>query len=141
MHGIPDLWGEQMSRAGKYALIAIAAMLTASAALAHHSFAMFDQSKKVTLEGTVKDFRWTNPHVFIQLLVKNDGGGEDEWSIEMTSPEHLVRVGWKPGTLKAGDKVTLVIHPMRDGVKGGQYLSGTGPGGPLIGTPPEGQSK
>ncbi|MFY9691814.1 MAG: DUF6152 family protein, partial [Candidatus Acidiferrales bacterium] len=80
-----------MSRAGKCALIAIAITLTASTALAHHSFAMFDQSKKVTLEGTVKDFRWTNPHVFIQLLVKNDAGGEDEWSIEMTSPEHLVR--------------------------------------------------
>ena len=133
-----------MSRARKHALIAIAvaAMLIASPALAHHSFAMFDQSKKVTLEGTVKDFRWTNPHVFIQLLVKSDSGGEDEWSIEMSSPEHLVRVGWRPGTLKTGDQVTLVIHPMRDGVKGGQYLSGTGPDGPLIGSPPpEGQSK
>ena len=89
----------------------IAAMLAASPALAHHSFAMFDQSKKVTLQGTVKDFRWNNPHVFIQVLVKNDAGGEEEWSIEMTSPEHLARVGWKPGTLKPGDKVTLVIHP------------------------------
>ena len=77
--------------------------------------------------------RWTNPHVFIQVLVKNDKGAEDEWSIEMTSPEHLARDGWRPGTLKPGDKVTLVIHPMRDGDKGGQYLSGTGPGGPLIG--------
>ncbi len=128
--------------AGAAISIGALVMLTATPALAHHSFAMFDQSKRVTLEGTVKDFRWTNPHVFIQLLVKNDAGGEDEWSIEMTSPEHLVRVGWKPGTLKAGDKVTLVIHPMREGQKGGQYLSGTGPGGPLIGAPaPEGQAK
>ena len=124
-----------MSRVLNYALIAIAAMLTASSALAHHSFAMFDQSKSVTLHGTVKDFRWNNPHVFIQLLVKTEGGSEEEWSIEMTSPEHLARVGWKPGTLKPGDKVTLVIHPMRDGFKGGQYLSGTGPDGPLIGSP------
>jgi hypothetical protein len=118
-------------------------MLTPSAALAHHSFAMFDQSKTVTLQGTVKDFRWTNPHVFIQLLVKNDSGADEEWSIEMTSPEHLVRVGWRPGTLKPGDKVTLNIHPMRDGVKGGQYLSGTGPNGPLLGSPPaqQGQEK
>ena len=61
---------------------------------------MFDQSKKVTLQGTVKDFRWNNPHVFIQVLVKNDAGSEDEWSIEMTSPEHLARVGWRPGTLE-----------------------------------------
>jgi hypothetical protein len=132
-----------MSRVLRYTLITIAAMLTASSALAHHSFAMFDQSKVVTIEGTVKDFRWTNPHVFIQVMVKNASGGEDEWSIEMTSPEHLARVGWRPGTLKPGDKVSLNIHPMHD-VKGGQYLSGTGPNGPLIGTPvpsQQGQSK
>jgi Family of unknown function (DUF6152) len=125
-----------MSRVPNYILVAIAAMLTASAAPAHHSFAMFDQSKKVTLQGTVRDFRWTNPHVFIRLLVKTENGSEEEWSIEMTSPEHLVRLGWRPRTLKPGDKVTLVIHPMRDGVKGGQYLSVTGPDGPLIGSPP-----
>jgi hypothetical protein len=131
-----------MPRVLNYALIAIAAMLTASSALAHHSFAMFDQSKSVTLRGTVKDFRWTNPHVFIQLLVKNDAGNEDEWSIEMTSPEHLARVGWKPGAMKPGDEVTLVIHPMRDGTTGGQYVSGTGPDGPFAGSPtPTGESK
>jgi hypothetical protein len=135
-----------LTRALKYSLIAVAAtLLAASSALAHHSFAMFDQSKSVSIQGTVKDFRWTNPHVFIQLMVKADDGTEDEWSIEMTSPEHLVRTGWRPGTLKAGDKVTLVIHPMRDGSKGGQYLGGTGPNGPLIGVPQpqpsEGESK
>ena len=125
-----------MSRMLRSTLIAIAAMLTASSALAHHSFAMFDQSKVVAVQGTVKDFRWTNPHVFIQLLVKNDQGVDEEWSIEMTSPEHLVRTGWKPGTLKPGDKITLNIHPLRDGnIKGGQYLNGTGPDGPLIGAP------
>jgi Family of unknown function (DUF6152) len=131
------------SRLLKYSLIAVAAMLAASSAFAHHSFAMFDQSKSVNLQGTVKDFRWSNPHVFIQLLVKTEGGGEEEWSIEMTSPEHLARVGWRPGTLKPGDNVTLVIHPMRDGTQGGQYVSGTGPDGPLIGTPrpSESQSK
>src|SRR3984885_1659765 len=131
-----------MPRALTYALIAIAAMLTASSALAHHSFAMFDQSKSVTVQGTVKDFRWTNPHVFIQLLVKTEGGSEVEWSIEMTSPEHLARVGWRPGTLKAGDAVTLEIHPMRDGTAGGQYISGSGPDGPLAGSPaPSGESR
>jgi len=118
------------------ASIGLAVLLTASAALAHHSFAMFDQSQTVTLQGTVADFRWTNPHVFIELAVKNDSGADEQWSIEMTSPEHLSRAGWRPGTLKAGDKVTLKIHPMRDGVKGGQYLSGTGPSGPLLGAPP-----
>lgn len=130
-----------MSKLRAYSLVVLAAVLTANPALAHHSFAMFDQSKKITLQGTVKDFRWNNPHVFIQLLVKNESGGEDDWSIEMTSPEHLARVGWRPGTLKPGDKVTLVIHPMHGNVKGGQYLSGTGPNGPLIGVPPSGPGR
>jgi len=132
-----------MNRVLNRASIAIAVLLTASSALAHHSFAMFDQSKTVTLQGAVKDFRWTNPHVFIELLVKNESGADEEWSIEMTSPEHLSRAGWRPGTLKPGDQVTLNIHPMREGVKGGQYLSGTGPSGPLLGSPPaqQGQEK
>ena len=131
-----------MSRVQKYALITIAVLLTAGPAPAHHSFAMFDQSKSVTLLGTVKDFRWSNPHVFIQLLVKTDSGNEEEWSIEMTSPEHLARVGWKPGALRPGDKVTLVVHPMRDGSAGGQYISGTGPDGPFVGSPtPTGEGK
>jgi len=123
-----------MTRLARCMFIALAAMLTATAAPAHHSFAMFDQTKEVTIQGTIKDFRWTNPHVFIQIMVKNDAGVEEEWSIEMTSPEHLVRTGWKPTTLKPGDKVTLVIHPMHDGSNGGQYLAGNGPDGPLIGT-------
>jgi hypothetical protein len=118
----------------KTALIVIASWLTASSAHAHHSFAMFDQSKTIAIQGTVKDFRWTNPHVFIQIMVKNDGGAAEEWSIEMTSPEHLARAGWRPGTLKPGDPLTLNIHPLVDGERGGQYLSGTGPSGPLIGS-------
>jgi hypothetical protein len=132
---------EQVNRAINVTLIAIAVSVVASSAQAHHSFTMFDQSKTVTLHGTVKDFRWTNPHVFIQLLVKNDAGNEEEWSIEMTSPEHLARAGWRPGTLKPGDHVTLVIHPLHNNAKGGQYLSGTGPNGPLIGAPPPRQGE
>ena len=123
------------------ALVAIAGIFAATPALAHHSFTMFDQSKKLTLQGTVKEFLWTNPHVFIQLLVKNDQGTEDEWSIEMTSPEHLARAGWRPGTLKPGEKVTIVIHPLHSNQKGGEYLSGTGPNGPLLGAPPPGPGR
>lgn len=126
---------------GAIAFVAIAALFAATPAPAHHSFTMFDQSKKVTLQGTVKEFLWTNPHVFIQLLVKNDQGTEDEWSIEMTSPEHLARAGWRPGTLKAGEKVTIVIHPLHSNQKGGEYLSGTGPNGPLLGAPPPGPGR
>lgn len=102
-------------------------------ATAHHSFAMFDQSKSVTLHGTVKDFRWNNPHVFIQLLSKDETATDQEWSIEMTSPEHLARLGWKPGTLRSGDEITLVIHPIRNGGKGGQFVSAIAADGTLIG--------
>jgi len=121
----------------KALLLATTALLTTTAALAHHSFAMFDQSKTVTLEGTVRDFRWTNPHVFIELTAKGESGDDEEWSIEMTSPEHLARVGWRPGTLKPGDQLTLLIHPLIDGDRGGQYLAGIGPGGPLAGSRPD----
>lgn len=115
----------------------VGALLTAGgAASAHHSFAMFDQKTSVTLQGAVRDFIWSNPHVFIQLMAADAKGRQQEWSIEMSSPEHLSRAGWKHGTLKPGDKVTLVIHPTRDGVKGGQYLAGMGPNGLLPGSPP-----
>lgn len=101
---------------------------------AHHSFAMFDAKQSVALHGVVKEFRWTNPHVFIQLLANGDAGvAGGEWSIELTSPEHLVRAGWKPGTLKSGDEVTIVIHPIRDGSMGGQFVSGIAADGTPIG--------
>ena len=115
-------------------LAAGALALTAGATLAHHSFAMFDAKQSVTLHGVVKEFRWTNPHVFIQLMATDEGGvAAGEWSIELTSPEHLARAGWKPRTLKSGDKVTLVVHPIRDGSKGGQFVSGIAADGTPIG--------
>ena len=104
---------------------------------AHHSFSMFDAKKLVTLHGEVKEFRWTNPHVFIQLMATGDGGvAAGEWSIELTSPEHLVRAGWKPGTLKSGVKVTIVVHPIRLGSMGGQFVSGLAADGTPIGPAP-----
>lgn len=113
-------------------------VLAPAVSLAHHSFAMFDTKQSITLRGVVKEFRWNNPHVFIQLIARADAGvAQGEWSIEMTSPEHLARLGWRPGTLKAGDRITLVIHPIRDGSKGGQFVRGTAADGTSIGrTPP-----
>jgi hypothetical protein len=102
---------------------------------AHHSSAMFDPSRTVTLQGVVKEFRWTNPHATVQVLVNGDHGPEEDWSIEMNSPEHLARAGWRLDTLKTGDAVSLVIHPARDAANGGQFVSGTGPRGPLIDGP------
>lgn len=111
----------------------LAAWLLAATASAHHSGAMFDQSKQQTLAGTVKEFQWTNPHSWIQLLVPNDSGGTDEWSIEMAGPPALYREGWRVSTLKQGDKITVLINPMRDGSKGGNFVSGTGADGKALG--------
>jgi uncharacterized protein DUF6152 len=111
-----------------------AVMCAAPAALAHHSFAMFDAGKLVTLEGTVKQFQWTNPHAWIILMV-NEQEGPAQWAIEMNGPTGLAREGWVPKTLTAGMQVKVVIHPLRDGNKGGQYLAVTLPDGTLMGNP------
>ena len=101
-------------------------------AQAHHSYAMFDRSKTVTLNGTVKQFQWTNPHSWIQVAVPSDAG-TDEWSVEMGSPFELLRVGWSPTTVKAGDKVSIQIHPTKDGSKGGGFVSGADADGHVLG--------
>ena len=90
-------------------------------AAAHHSFAMFDQKKIVTLEGTVHQFQWTNPHAFIELDVSTRGRTQ-RWSIELNSPNNLTRQGWRRSSLKAGDEVTVRIAPLRNGNPGGLFL-------------------
>ena len=120
------------------ALVAFGAMLLASPALAHHSRAMFDQTKQITLAGTVKEFQWTNPHCWIQVLVPDPEHPEAapvEWGVEMGAPVELMRKGWKPGSLNPGDKVSIVVNPLRDGQPGGLVVSVTGPDGKIIGHP------
>ncbi|MGA3295547.1 MAG: DUF6152 family protein [Candidatus Acidiferrales bacterium] len=97
-------------------------LIVAGTASAHHSAAMFDRDKQVPLTGTVVQFEWTNPHSWIQIDVPNDSGGSDRWSVECNSPNNLAKQGWKSTTLKPGDKVTIVIHPLRNGDKGGSFV-------------------
>ena len=99
--------------------LALTAM-TATPALAHHSFAMFDRDKPVAISGVVKDFQWTNPHVWIQVMVPDAKGTPQEWGVECTSVNFLRRQGWEKDSLKPGDKVKLMIFPLKDGSKGGQ---------------------
>jgi hypothetical protein len=106
---------------------AIPALLAVPVA-AHHSGAMFDDKKTVTLAGTVKAFQWTNPHCWIQVLVPSQGGPV-EWSVEMGAPFEIYRTGLRPTSLKPGDKITVIIHPVRDGSRGGLYVSATGADG------------
>ncbi len=116
------------------ALLALAtgALIAAPAgAWAHHSFAMFDQSKQVSVAGTVRDFQWTNPHAFIEV---EDASGK-LWGIELNSPNNLVRQGWKRTILKAGDKISVTLNPLRDGRPGGLFNAVTLPDGHVLGNP------
>jgi hypothetical protein len=96
-------------------IAALALAILPPLAFTHHSYTMFDMTKDVTLEGTVKEFQWTNPHIWIQLLVKDASGKEVEWAIEGASPNMLTRAGWTRKTLKPGDKAQMVVHPVRAG--------------------------
>ena len=115
--------------------MALACWTWAPQASAHHSFAMFDQTKQVTLKGVVREFQWTNPHSWLQLKVVNAKGEQEDWSIEMLSPSVLGRMGWKRNSVRPGDEVTVVINPVRSGAHGGNMLSVADKAGRQIGGP------
>ena len=97
----------------------------APSAYAHHSMNGFDRAKTVTITGTVKQFKWANPHSWIEVEVVNSKGVAETWNLEMTAPGILARAGWKSTMLKAGDKATFGVHPMVNGDIGGQFVSVT----------------
>jgi hypothetical protein len=115
-------------------------------ALAHHSFAMFDTAKPITISGVVTAFQWTNPHSYIEVDVADDRGEVRHWSIELGSTSILLRGGWKFNTIKKGDKVSAVVSPLRNGEPGslltritlpdGRVLGNGGPAGVGPGVPP-----
>ena len=109
-------------------------LLLAGPVQAHHAFAMFDTNREVVLDGTVKEFQWTNPHTWVQLLVKEPSGKEVEWSIEGSSPNNLARFGWSRRSLKTGDRVQAVIHPLKDGSMSGSLVKIT-VNGLVVGAP------
>ncbi len=95
-------------------------------ALAHHSFAMFDFSNTVTFNGTVKEFRWTNPHAILLVAETPKAGAAGEvWSMELTSPGNLTRLGWSRRSFKPGDRIALEFNPLRDGKHGGAFKKAT----------------
>jgi len=104
--------------------------------LAHHSAAGIDRTASLTVAGVVKEFRWTNPHSWIDLDVTNEKGVTATWSVEMTSPAFLLRAGWKASTLKTGDKVSITMRPFRGGDPGGLFMSVTLPDGRVLGERP-----
>lgn len=104
-------------------------------AVAHHSFTMFDMKKELVLNGTVTEFQWTNPHIWIELDVSDGQGGFKHWSIEGGSIAGLSRQGWKRSTLKQGDKIRIAIHPLQDGSAGGSLIGLELPDGRKLGAP------
>ncbi|MFO1504466.1 MAG: DUF6152 family protein [Steroidobacteraceae bacterium] len=119
----------------KVFLSGLALAVAAVAAQAHHSFAMFDQTQRITIKGTVTDFQWTNPHAFIHVSVPVADGKAEVWEIELNSPNNLKRQGWKSSSVKNGDKVTLITNPLRDMTlhKGGLFISMTMADGTVLG--------
>ena len=128
-------------RALSIAALGILMLAFAAPAYVHHSGAMFDRTKQIKITGTVREFNWTNPHASFKVDVAGADGKVDTWAIEMNSPQNLVRSGWKRTTIKPGDKVTVVINPLRDGKPGGWYVGITLPDGTYLGEKaPEGGS-
>jgi hypothetical protein len=115
--------------------LVILAMLSPAAALAHHSFSMFDPKKEQILHGTVTGFQWTNPHSWIELDVPDANGKITHWSIEGGSVVGLAREGWTRHTLKPGDQISLVMHPLRNGEHGGSLMGVVTAERKLLGAP------
>ena len=112
------------------------ALFAPASACAHHSFAMFDHLRVVSITGTVKEFQWTNPHSWLQLVVVNEKGVAEEWALEGLSPNVLGRMGWKRDSMVRGDVVTVYFNPTRDGTRGGNMIKVVRPNGTVIGTTP-----
>ena len=121
-------------------LAALALLFAASSAQAHHSFAMFDHDHQVRMTGTVKDYRWQNPHVYIELSAPDAKGETRTWTIECANPGILNRVGWKFNMIKTSDTITVIVAPLRTGEPGallkqikladGRIFGNGGPAGP-----------
>ena len=117
--------------AGASALVAIAISVPA---FAHHSFSMFDAEKTVTMKGTVKQLEWTNPHSWLRIMIVDQATGKPvQWALEMGPPARQLQRGWKPDSLKPGDPVTVNMHPLKDGSRGGQLVDATLPDGRTVG--------
>lgn len=135
----------RVQRVGRVVALLFTTLVTAvTAAFAHHSFTMFDQTAPITITGVVSSVEWTNPHVYIELDLTEPVKGSKHWSIELGSPSILQRGGWKFNTVKRGDKVSAVVSPLKNGDPGslltritlsdGRVLGNGGPTGVGPGT-------
>ena len=112
-----------MQKMSWLAAFGLTAMAISGVVLAHHSHAMFDHSREVTLTGKVTNFAYTNPHAFLYIDVEGDDGGTVNYWIEMSNIPNMIRRGVSPRTFNVGDVVTVNIHPLMDGRPGGNYIT------------------
>lgn len=103
---------------------------------AHHSGAPLDTDREIEVEGTVEEWHWQNPHAWLRLSTTDDEGNTVEWNIEATSPNILLRQGWRRNTLEPGDHVVVLLNPLRDGRPGGSLLGARLDDGTELGAPP-----
>jgi hypothetical protein len=122
----------------KLLLGSLVSMLVSGAALAHHSPVVFDHTKQITIVGTVTEFKWSSPHAWMHIDVADKDGRTSNWGVEMNPASLLARAGWKASTIKPGDKVEVLIYPLRNDEKGGQYISIKLPDGRTLGEKPDG---
>ena len=102
----------------------VAALVSAGAACAHHSGAMYDAQTKTTLQGTIEGFQWANPHAWVQLDVTDPATKKTtKWVFEGLGTNQLTRAGWHRDTLKPGDAATITFNPLKDGQPGGRFIS------------------
>jgi hypothetical protein len=127
------------ARGRVWALVAPLIIAGALPAAAHHSYAMFDMRKTAQVDGTIKQFDWTNPHTYIWLYVPNAQGGQDVWAVEGGSPNALSRIGWSKRTVSPGDKVKIEVHPLKDGRNGGFFNKIWLPNGTMLEQTHEGE--
>ena len=113
-------------------IVALPVLVLAPPALAHHSGSMFDPTKTVTLEGTVKEFQYTNPHSWLEIMVVGADGKATEWGFESEGPSTLLRAGIKAKSFVPGEKVTVTCHPMKDGRTAGSLMSVTKADGTVL---------
>ena len=119
-------------RTPKIALLAVLMMIAATPVVAHHSFAMFDRSRQVSISGTVKAFQYTNPHSWVIVTVPGANGQDVDWGFESEGPSTLLRAGIKHSSLNPGEKVTAIAYPMRDGRPAGSLISITKADGAVL---------
>ena len=120
-------------KALRLAFACVLAIASAAPAVAHHSFAAFDRDRQITLTGVVREFQWSNPHAWIQVVVTDEKGRTAEWGLECGSPNMMARTGWKRTTLKPGDRIVAVANPLKDGKPNASLVRITLPDGRDLG--------